>query len=160
MAVLIVLFGSWLIFRGIGALGYEAFATWHDTARYALAVMFTFTGVSHFTKLKQDMVRMMPAIFPKPLLLVYITGVLELLGALGILLPATRALAGICLILFLLAVFPANMKAAREKILLNNKPATALWLGIPNQGVVIWLKRGAAEKEADFPEKPLTAEYA
>jgi len=146
MAVLIVLFGSWLIFRGIGALGYEAFATWHDTARYALAVMFTFTGVSHFTKLKHDMVRMMPAIFPKPLLLVYITGVLELLGALGILLPATRALAGICLILFLLAVFPANMKAAREKILLNNKPATALWLRLPMQVLFIGLIWWAAIK--------------
>src|SRR5260370_36944095 len=91
--------------------------------------MFTYTGVSHFTKLKHDMVRMMPAIFPKPLLLVYITGVLELLGALGILLPATRALAGICLILFLLAVFPANMKAAREKIMLDKQPTPPLgWL--------------------------------
>src|SRR5260370_41303965 len=139
MIVLIVLFGTWLAFRGIGALGYPAFATWHDTARYALAVMFTFTGVSHFTKLKHDMVRMMPAIFPKPLLLVYITGVLELLGALGILLPATRALAGICLILFLLAVFPANMKTARGKILRNKKPATATWVPLPMQGVLIGL---------------------
>ncbi len=146
MAVLIVLFGSWLIFRGIGALGYEAFATWHDTARYALAVMFTFTGVSHFTKLKHDMVRMMPAIFPKPLLLVYITGVLELLGALGILLPEARALAGICLILFLLAVFPANVKATREKILLNNKPATTLWLRLPMQVLFIGLIWWAAIK--------------
>ena len=142
MVVLIVLFGSWLVFRSIGALGYAAFATWHDAARYALAVMFTFTGVSHFTKLKHDMARMMPAIFPKPLLLVYITGVLELLGAMGLLLPATSALAGICLILFLLAVFPANMKAAREKILLHNKPATALWLRLPMQilfiGLIWW----------------------
>src|SRR5260370_31598642 len=133
MIVLIVLFGTWLAFRGIGALGYPAFATWHDTARYALAVMFTFTGVSNYTKLKHDMVRMMPAIFPKPLLLVYITGVLELLGALGILLPEARALAGICLILFLLAVFPANVKAARGKILFNNNPATPLWLLLPLQ---------------------------
>src|SRR5260370_21456907 len=101
--------------------------------------MFTYTGVSHFTKLKHDMVRMMPAIFPKPLLLVYITGVLELLGALGILLPATRALAGICLILFLLAVFPANMKSAREKILLNNKPPTPLLLPLPMQGLCFLL---------------------
>src|SRR5260370_12148650 len=90
MIVLIVLFGTWLAFRGIGALGYPAFATWHDTARYALAVMFTFTGVSPFTKLKPDIARMMPPIFPKPLLLVYITVVLQLLGALGILFPATR----------------------------------------------------------------------
>src|SRR5260370_25995715 len=108
--------------------------------------MFTFTGVSNYTKLKHDMVRMMPAIFAKPLLLVYITGVLELLGALGILLPEARALAGICLILFLLAVFPANVKATREKILLNNKPATTLWLRLPMQVLFIGLIWWAAIK--------------
>lgn len=139
MAVLIVLFASWLIFRSIGVLGISPFATWHDTARYALAVMFTFTGISHFTKLKDDMVRMMPSIFPKPLLLVYITGVLELMGAVGLLLPQTRWLAGICLILFLLAVFPANVKAAREKVLLNNRPATPLLLRLPMQILFIGL---------------------
>jgi uncharacterized membrane protein len=143
MVVLIVLFGSWLVFRGIGALGVSAFSTWHETARYALAVMFTFTGISHFTKLKHDMVRMMPAIFPKPLLLVYITGVLELLGAAGLLVPATRMAAGVGLILFLLGVFPANVKAAREKVLLNNKPATPLWLRLPMQilfiGLIWWV---------------------
>ena len=139
MVVLIVLFGSWLVFRGIGALGVSAFSTWHETARYALAVMFTFTGISHFTKLKHDMVRMMPAIFPKPLLLVYITGVLELLGAAGLLVPATRMAAGVGLILFLLGVFPANVKAAREKVLLNTRPATPLWLRLPMQVLFIAL---------------------
>jgi len=140
--VLIVLFGSWLVFCGIGALGYPAFATWHDTARYALAVMFTFTGISHFTKLKEDMVRMMPVSVPNPRLMVHITGVLELLGAAGILISRTRTLAGICLILFLLAVFPANIKAAREKITINKKPATPLWLRLPMQilfiGLIWW----------------------
>ena len=139
MAVLIVLFGSWLAFRGIGALGYQAFATWHDTSRYALAVMFTFTGISHFTKLKDDMVRMMPAMIPKPLLVVYITGALELAGAVGILVPQTRSLAGICLILFLLAVFPANIKAAKEHLSIGRRPATGLWLRAPMQLLFIGL---------------------
>lgn len=139
MIVLIVLFGSWLVFRGIGAVGYHAFATWHDAARYALATMFTFTGISHFTKLKDDMVRMMPAKIPNPLLVVYITGVLELAGALGILLPQTRLLAGICLVLFLLAVFPANIKAAKEQVSINRRPATPLWLRAPMQLLFIGL---------------------
>lgn len=139
MAVLIVLFTSWLAFRGIGALGYHAFATWHDSARYALAVMFTFTGISHFTKLKDDMVRMMPAKIPNPLLMVYITGALELAGAAGILVPQTRWLAGICLILFLLAVFPANIKAAKDQVSLAGKPATPLWLRAPMQLLFIGL---------------------
>jgi hypothetical protein len=38
MIALVVLFGSWLILRGIGALGVTALATWHGAVRYALAV--------------------------------------------------------------------------------------------------------------------------
>ena len=144
MAVVIVLFGSWLVFRGVGTLGYPAFATWHDTARYALAVMFTFTGVSHFTKVKDDMVRMMPAKVPNPLLVVYVTGVLELAGAVGILVPQTRLLAGICLILFLVAVFPANIKAAKEQLSINRRPATPLLLRAPMQILFIGLLWWAA----------------
>ena len=49
MAVLIVLFGSWLAFRGMGALGIPALVSWYDSARFALAVMFVFTGLAHFT---------------------------------------------------------------------------------------------------------------
>ncbi len=44
MMVLVVLFGSWLILRGIGAVGVAALASWQDSVRYALAVMFVFTG--------------------------------------------------------------------------------------------------------------------
>ena len=64
MAVLIILFTSWLVFRGIGALGVAAFATWQHSACYALAVMFVFTGIAHFNKMKNDLVRMVPAGFP------------------------------------------------------------------------------------------------
>ena len=63
MAVLIVLFASWLVFRGIGALGVPALAIWHDSARHALAVMFVFTGIAHFNKMKYDLVRM--GVFPE-----------------------------------------------------------------------------------------------
>jgi hypothetical protein len=54
MIVVVVLFGSWLILRGIGALGVPALATWHDSVRYALAVMFVFTGAAHFNKMSLD----------------------------------------------------------------------------------------------------------
>jgi uncharacterized membrane protein len=58
--------------------------------------------------------------------IVYFTGVCEIAGAIGILIPQTRMLAGICLILFLIAVFPANVKAAREKLNVAGRPATPL----------------------------------
>ncbi len=146
MAVLIVLFASWNIFRGIGATGVSALATWRDSARYALVVMFLFTGVAHFNRMKHDLARMVPRVFPRPLLIIYITGVLEFLGAAGLLLPRFRSLAGISLIALLMAMFPANVRAAQERLLLRGKPATPLWLRAPMQvlfvGLLWWSSRG------------------
>ena len=133
MLVLIVLLASWLILRAIGALGVAPLASWHATARYALSIMFLFTASAHFTKMRHDLARMIPSFFPRPLLLVHITGVLELLGAAGLLLPRFRALAGICLILLLIPMFIANVNAAQKRVALRGKPATALWLRLPMQ---------------------------
>lgn len=133
MAVLGVLFGSWLVLRGIGALGVPALATWQESACYALAVMFVFTGIAHFTKMKHDLARMVPRMFARPLMIVYITGALEFLGAAGLLLPTFRTLAGMCLIALLVAMFPANMRAAFNHLKLGERAATPLWLRAPMQ---------------------------
>jgi uncharacterized membrane protein len=142
MAVLIILLVSWLLFRGVGALGVHAMVTWQDSARYALAVMFFFTGMAHFNKMKHDLARMVPQELPHPLLIIYVTGVLEFLGAVGLLLPKLRSAAGICLIALLIAMFPANMKAAKERLSLRGKPATQLRLRLPMQlffiGLLWW----------------------
>jgi uncharacterized membrane protein len=95
--------------------------------------MFIFTASAHFNKMKHDLARMIPAYFPHPLLLVYITGILELLGAVGLLLPEFRRLAGLCLIALLIAMFIANVNAAQKGVTLRGKPATPLWLRIPMQ---------------------------
>ena len=139
MAVLTILFAAWIVFRAFGALGFAAFATWHDSARYALAVMFLFTGTAHFNKIKHDLARMIPEFFPRPMLLVYITGVLEFLGAIGLLLPKFRSLAGICLIAMLVGMFVANINAAFKGVTLRGKPATPLWLRTPLQVLFISL---------------------
>jgi uncharacterized membrane protein len=133
MTVLIVLFASWLGFRALGALGVPALAAWSAAARYALSVMFLFTGLAHFTKMKHELARMVPDVFPRPLLVIYATGVLEFLGAAGLLLPKFRTAASFCLIVLLIAMFPANVKAARERLTLRGKPATALRLRAPMQ---------------------------
>jgi uncharacterized membrane protein len=135
MLVLIVLLVSWLVFRAVGAAGVHALASWQDSARYALVVMFVFTATAHFNKMKNDLARMMPAYFPRPLLLVYVTGVLELLGAAGLVLPQFRRLAGICLIALLVGIFIANVSAAQRGVTLRGKPPTPLWLRAPMQ---IW----------------------
>jgi len=145
MAVLVVLVVSWLVFRGIGVLGVAVLETWQGSAGYALAVMFVMTGSAHFTKMKHDLERMVPRAFPRPMWIVYGTGVLEFLGAAGLLVPRVRSVAGWCLIVLLVAMLPANIRAARERLPLRGKPATALWLRVPMQmffiGMIWWASR-------------------
>lgn len=147
MVVLVVLLISWLAFRGIGALGVSALATWHDSARYALSVMFLFTATAHFNRMRHDLARMIPPRFPKPLVIVYVTGVLELLGSIGLLLVRFRSLTGICLILLLGGMFLANIHAARSGVTLRGKAATPLWLRTPMQILFVallwWSTRSA-----------------
>jgi len=137
MAVLLVLLISALIFRALGLAGVGAFATWQVSARNALSVMLLFTGVSHFTFMKEDFVRMMPASIPWPRAMVYFTGVCEIAGAIGLLLPDFRRAAAYALIAFFVAVLPANIQAARAGVTLRGKPATSLWLRIPMQVLFI-----------------------
>ena len=98
-----------------------------------LALMFTVTGISHFTPLKQDLVRIIPAIFPYPAALVALTGVLELLAAIGLLIPKTRFWAASCLMLLLIVMFPANINAALEHLTLMGEVAPSLWTRLPEQ---------------------------
>jgi uncharacterized membrane protein len=76
----------------------------------ALAALFVFTGVSHFV-FTESMEQMVPPPFP-PVATVWATGVLEILGGIGLLIPRTSKLAAWCLFAFLVAVFPANIYAA------------------------------------------------
>jgi uncharacterized membrane protein len=101
--------------------------------------MFVFTGIAHFNRLRHDLVRMIPSIFPRPMLTVYLTGIFELLGAAGLLIPKFREPAGICLIVLLLAMLPANVSAAQRNITLNAKPVTKLSFRIPMQILLIAL---------------------
>jgi uncharacterized membrane protein len=143
--VLIILVVSCLIFRGIGLADISAFGTWQACARDGLSLMLVFTGVSHFTFMKKDFVRMMPPAIPWPLAMVYFTGVCEIAGAAGLLVPDLRRAAAYALIAFFLAVLPANIHAARAGVTLRGKPATALWLRIPMQllfiAIAFWSAR-------------------
>ncbi|GEO96701.1 DoxX family protein [Kocuria turfanensis] len=94
--------------------------------RGGLAVMFLVTGVSHFAGLRDDLVAMVPPALPHPELLVTVTGVLELAGAIGLLLPRTAAWAAGGLGLLMVAMFPANVYAATAGLTLAGEPATAL----------------------------------
>ena len=71
-------------------------------------VAFILVGIAHFRN-PQIFVEIVPPFLPFPLFLVYLTGVMEIAGGIGIIHPASRVLAGRLLVLFLIAVFPANL---------------------------------------------------
>lgn len=114
MAVLLTLILGSLAARIIGWLGVDYVDSWPKAVAVGLAAMFAMTGVAHFVDpLRADMIAIVPPRLPAPALLVTITGVLELTGAVGLLYPPTRVAAALCLFLLMLAMFPANVYAAR-----------------------------------------------
>lgn len=139
MIVLVILIGSALLFRVLGFLGVPVFATWRDSTLGALAVMFCFTGIAHFGRFRADIEKMVPPWVPNPRRIVMWTGICEILGAMGLLIPETRFVAGICLIILLVAVFPANIHAARTGATLGGRAVSALWIRAPMQVLLIML---------------------
>jgi uncharacterized membrane protein len=100
--------------RTAGWLGWDYTDNWPASVAVGLAAMFLVTGIAHFAPpLRADMIAIVPPRLPNPGALVTLTGVLELVGAVGLLIPATRAAAAACLFVLLLAMFPANVHAAR-----------------------------------------------
>ena len=113
------------------------FVPWSDAVRIGLAVMFAFTAASHCSSLKHDLAAMIPPPLTGALWVIYVTGVLEMAGGVGLLLSRWRRLAGICLALLLIALFPANLYAALNGVTLGGEPASALWWRTPLQ--LLWL---------------------
>ena len=150
MASLFVLVISFILLRGLGWIGVKRLSSWRDAGRYALVIMFLFTGSSHFSNMKHDFAAMIPAPFPNGLWVIYLTGLFEIAGAIGLLIPRTRKLAGICLVLLLVGLFSANVNAALNEIPLRGEAATPLWIRTPMQllyiGMVWWTSIKARPK--------------
>jgi len=70
-------------------------------------IPFILVGIEHFRS-PQKFVDIVPNYLPFALFLVYLTGVMEIVGGLGIIYPDTREITGRLMVLFLLAVYPAN----------------------------------------------------
>jgi uncharacterized membrane protein len=114
MAPLIALLTGSMAARIVGWLGVGYVDTWVKAIAVGLSAMFVLTGVAHFLPpLRGILIAIVPPRLPAPGLLVSFTGVLEFLGAVGLLVPATRIAAAVCLLLLMLAMFPANIYAAR-----------------------------------------------
>ena len=139
MAPLIVQLVAWLVFWGLGQAGiFPSAASVPGALRFALAVMFLFTALAHFLpRTRPDLIRMVPPQFFQPGLLVSLTGVLEAAGAIGLLLRPWTWWAAQLLAALLIALFPANIHAARAGLQIAGRRAPPLAIRLPLQ--IFWI---------------------
>jgi len=106
--------------------------------RWLLTVGMVGAGLNHFVA-ADTYVAMMPSALPAHRALVYLSGIAEIAGGLGLILPATRRWAAWGLIALLVAVFPANVNMAINHLPLGERvvPTWALWARLPLQLVLI-----------------------
>jgi uncharacterized membrane protein len=79
--------------------------------RIALTILFLFSGISHFL-VPEKMAQMLPDSVPMRIEIIYVTGILEILGGIGLLVRPVQRLAAWALIAFLIGVLPANIYSA------------------------------------------------
>lgn len=147
MTPLFVLVMSILVLRAVGFLGVRRLSSWREAGLLAVVIMFLFTGSTHFTEMKHGYAAMLPGFVPMKISIIYMTGALQIAGAVGLLIPRTRRLAGISLALLLVAMFPGNVYAALNDVPFRGEPPTPLWLRTPIQlfyiGMVLWTSLGS-----------------
>jgi uncharacterized membrane protein len=117
---------------------------------FLLSFFFAFAGVMHFV-IPGTYLGIMPAWIPYPLEMVYVSGVAEMAGGLGLLIPSLRKAAAFGLIALLIAVFPANIQMLANAI--HSGASTAytalLWLRLPLQPLlIVWIYRSALRSSA------------
>ena len=104
---------------------------------FLLSVFFTYAGFHHLF-VPNFYVSIMPPWIPAHLALVYISGVFEIMGGIGVLIPRFRSLAGLGLVALLVAVYPANLYMAFNPQLFPDIPLVALYVRLALQFVAFY----------------------
>src|SRR6202042_1517127 len=102
---------------------------------YIMAVLYIVAGIFHFTK-TSTYLRIVPPYIPYHLVIVYISGVLEILFGAGLFFSKFRHYSAFGLIILLIAIFPANIYMLSSG-LFTNIPRWVLWARLPLQAVLI-----------------------
>jgi uncharacterized membrane protein len=117
--------------------------------RWVFATIFVVSGILHFV-MPETYASIVPPMFPRPKLLVLISGGAEILGGVGLLIPRFRRPAAFGLAILLVAVFPANIYMAVAHVpsqgLLGNR--WLQWLRLPIQFPLIWWAWSYARRDA------------
>jgi uncharacterized membrane protein len=136
MIPLIVLVVSFLVFR-LAGLGVTYLADWQHALRAALGVMFLLTASAHWGKRRADLIRMVPRRFGDAGKWVTLTGVAEVLIALGLQVPRAAMTVGALALVMLVCIFPANAKAAQERLTIGGQPVPGLGIRLCIQVVFL-----------------------
>lgn len=126
MIPFLVLIVTFALLNAAGWAGLPSPDGWAASLRVALAAMLLVTASAHWGRMRPDLVAMVPPSLPNAPALVTVTGVLEIAGAIGLVIPATIKWAAAGLILMLIAMLPANIYAAQRGLTLRGKPVTPL----------------------------------
>ena len=104
--------------------------------RVLFAAFFVVAGVTHFTN-RDFFMSIVPPYLPWPEMLVSVSGVVEIVLGVMLLIPATMRLAAWGLIALLIAVFPANLHMAMNPQLYPDVSMAVLLIRLPLQGVMV-----------------------
>jgi len=118
-------------------LGVPGLADWRACMRWGLSLALLSTGVDHLVT-PERYLPMMPSFVPFHAGVVLLTGLCELAGAIGLLVPKLRYLAGTMLAIYFVCVFPANIKNAIEGLSVEGLPAANWYYWLLFQPLVIW----------------------
>lgn len=148
MTVFLLLLTIFALLHLLSVLGLKTLKDHKTKGRIAMGIMFTIAGLLHFIATDRYLL-MMPPFLPFHLELVYLSGVLEMLGGIGLLIPRLQRLAAYGLIALLIAVFPANIYVAMENIQLGGYMSLPLyqWSRLPMQLVLIWWALWSTKKD-------------
>jgi uncharacterized membrane protein len=111
-----------------------------NLSRAGLALFFIFAGLAHFAT-PAPYLTIMPPYLPWPVALVAVSGAAEILGGVGVCFRSTRRAAGWWLIALLIAVFPANLQAISNGMIVGGYVVTewVLWARLPLQLLLVIL---------------------
>jgi uncharacterized membrane protein len=135
-----------LVAAGLGWLGVPVFDEIPEAMRWGLALPLILAGLDHLRNPGRYLA-MMPDFVPQPGFFVAFTGVAEIAGAVGIVVPWTQWLAGMMLAIYFVAVFPANIKVALTGGRVEGMPDSRVyyWARLAFQPLVVWWSLFAAE---------------
>lgn len=152
--------------RLLGLLGISSLSQGRGCMRLALSVAMIFFGTDHLLT-PERYLAMIEGWLPWPEAIVAVTGLCEIAGGLGLLLPGLQRWAGLMLAVYFIAVFPANVHNALYGLNVQGLPVSewyywvrlgfqplAVWWALFSSGLIRWPFRDGT-KDNMVPQTPV-----